>query len=274
MGAASNIHLEYLPHNFLCLGGVIAQTMLLIALIKDPLKCFKNSSTYLVANLALSDLAVSIHGPFSVYLRLDFHWNFDFFDFTLYVSLATIFSIAVDRYLMVVHPFKHRYLMHGKKVVGWVGLIWLLSLCIPLKKIVFGNNTYDIQIISGLGMAITLCTGLAYAVTYFFLRQQARRLAAQDVLSTVNFCHQARITKEKQFLKTIIIVSCIAVSTLLPLAVFSTVVHPRDSLNSASVAILPCILVTIFYFNFVINPFIYVWRLPKYRRTFYLLYCG
>ena len=52
-----------------CLTGAISQTVLLVCLLKDPLKCFRNSATYLVANLAVCDLAVLlgfVFGPVGV----------------------------------------------------------------------------------------------------------------------------------------------------------------------------------------------------------------
>jgi hypothetical protein len=40
--------------------GVFMHLLLLIALLKDPLKCFRNSGTYLVGNLAVSDFLVCL----------------------------------------------------------------------------------------------------------------------------------------------------------------------------------------------------------------------
>jgi hypothetical protein len=30
---------------------------------------------------------------------------------------------------------------------------------------------------------------------------------------------------------------------------------------------------TLFFLNMAVNPFLYIWRLPKYRKTFLLMYC-
>ena len=35
--------------------GVVSNVLLLVAFIKDPLKCFRNSGTYLMMNLSVSD---------------------------------------------------------------------------------------------------------------------------------------------------------------------------------------------------------------------------
>jgi hypothetical protein len=96
-----------------CIAGAISQMVLLICLIKNPLKCFRNSSTYLVANLAVCDLAVVLEMIFGMFNSLD-----------LYVRSL---SHTVDRYVMVAYPFKHRLLMSGKKPVYGSCLFGLLA---------------------------------------------------------------------------------------------------------------------------------------------------
>ena len=49
---------KYLPIHFTLSAGVVSHLLLFICLLKDPLKCFGNSATYLVANLALSDFII------------------------------------------------------------------------------------------------------------------------------------------------------------------------------------------------------------------------
>ena len=276
MGAPSGIHLEYLPLLFLGVCGTIAQVMLLIAFIKDPLRCFRNSASYLVANLAVSDLIAVLYRPCVVYFSPHLEWKLEYFSSAVYVSVFTIFSIAVDRYLMVVHPFKHRYLVNGKKVAVWVTFLWLIGLTFPLKLSIFGKNTYDHPINNCFGLLIILSTGLTYAMTYFSLKNQARHLAEQDATFTVNCGQKTHVLKERQFLKTIIIISLVAVATLSPIIVLEEVIYVfslKSFSDETSCKILKRIFSTIFHANFVVNPFIYIWRLPKYRRTFYSLYC-
>ena len=43
--------------------GVVSNALLLVAFIKDPLKCFRNSATYLVMNLAVSDSLLCLIAP-------------------------------------------------------------------------------------------------------------------------------------------------------------------------------------------------------------------
>ena len=118
----------------ICILGVASNILLLLAFIKDPLKCFRNSGTYFVMNLSVSNCLASSISPF--YLTVEYgiptttasrliieHLAFWFGC----VSFVLITSISVDRFLMVACPIKHRILMKGKLIILWLGAIWLVS---------------------------------------------------------------------------------------------------------------------------------------------------
>lgn len=275
MEGAKGLRLEDLPLHFICFIGVTAQVLLLVAFVRNPLKCFRNSATYLVANLSVSDTLFLIFG-FAVSTQSSWYALGPIAGFiyaTSYVSIFTMFSIAIDRYLMVVYPFKHRYLMSGKRSAVWIAFTWIMALFFPAKNFIFGRTSqFDSQIITILALVITLASGLAYTLTFLSLRNQARCLAAQENHSG-NHSQGARVLKEKEFVKTIIIVCCVTMLTLPPLVIFSQVGLTQDpsSYNNKFNKILRCILTTLFYCNFAVNPFIYIWRLPKYRKSIYLM---
>ena len=81
---------------------------------------------------------------------------------------------------------------------------------------------------------------------------------------------------EKRFICTVAILSLIAGVTQLPIMISQFYLKYLDSIDydaddfryvveSASKLSLSV--------NFAVNPFIYLWRIPKYRRTFKTLYC-
>ena len=164
-----------LPIYMICFVGVVANLMLLIAFVKDPLKCFRNSATYLVGNLALSDLSYNV--LFMVNMSLSFEHGIAYLMLYVlfYSSLATIFSIALDRFLLVTYPFKHRFLMSDKKMAAWIAVIWFLSFIHTLKKI-FVQDIYDDLIKPGIGSLMIILTGILYGKAYFTLKKQSRSM--------------------------------------------------------------------------------------------------
>jgi hypothetical protein len=100
-----------------------------VLVIKDPLKCFRNSATYLVANLAVCDMVVVLEMIFGMFGSPN-SWVRPLSHTPFFASILTILSISTDRYMMVAHPFKHRLVMNGKKAAFWIMFLWMASISI------------------------------------------------------------------------------------------------------------------------------------------------
>ena len=159
----------------MCSVGIVANLMLLIAFVKNPLKCFRNSATYLVGNLALSDLFCNVLFMVNISLSSEHEIAYPLFNISFYSSMWTIFSIALDRFLMITYPFKHRILMSDKKMGVWIVIIWFLS-CIHPLKMIFVPDKFDSMAKLGAGSVLIILTGLLYSRTYFTLRKQNRSM--------------------------------------------------------------------------------------------------
>ena len=265
-----------LPGVIIGIIGVISNVLLLVAFIKDPLKCFRNSGTYLVMNLSVFDCLTSL-----LYLCAEIvpkTYSFYPFLFPLILwmgagSCLSITSISIDRFLMVASPIKHRLLMKGKVMILWIPAIWIASCVIPLFIMlsdIHKKRGVQTLCVSGL-VAITL-SSVMYTSTYYKLKKQSRNLALQN--STESRAQEIRMLKEKRFLHTIIIIACMASVCTVPFFVLYFFNNSRYFLlnNSQAFAIFYTVFTCIFQVNFAVNPFIYILRLPSYRKTFYLLY--
>ena len=255
-----------------CAFGVISHLFLIVAFIKDPLKCFKNSGTYLVANLAVSDFLVSLIAPTQFFIPTNwFTAREHIVDTGIIISIYTIASISLDCFLMVVYPLKHRVLMKKRTIVVWLACIWLVSCLLPMKTLVFSlQRDTNAYITHFLEVAPILLSTTMYALTLHKLKKQSNNLALENISDRQQ---HARILKQKQFLRTIIIIACIAVVCIVP----STIYHHYNMFqnlftDSQGAQVLSGISFGIFFVNFAINPLVYVLRLPNYRRTFYFLY--
>ena len=255
--------LKYLPIYFTLSAGVVSHLLLFICLLKDPLKCFRNSATYLIANLALSDFITCSVGLMRMTCKLSttptifYVWNT-----AMLVSLLSIFSIAIDRYVLTVHPFKHRILLNGRRIAIWIVSIWLLSSSwLLVRGLSFGVSQTDMHIYDAIFIVIPLVTGLIYVLTYFSLRKQGQNISEQN--------RSRNRALQEQFLKTIIIVAFIQILTMVPLSIF-TLVHGWSKSFSS---VLKLVVYPMYVLNFAINPFLYIWRLRNYRQTFRLVFC-
>ena len=257
--------------------GLVSNLLLLLAFIKDPLKCFRNSGTYLLINLSTSDFMTCI---FCLVLHITPRTNILYSYFSIFVSwvglasFVSITSVSIDRFVMVTYAIKYRILMNGKVMTLWISAIWIVSCPIPLFQLLSDRHGLDSgRLLYIFSVIIIILSSVMYSSTYYKLKKQSRCIALQN--SNGNHAQEIRILKEKRFLRTIIIIASIAFVCFIPYLVF-TVLYSYLGLiedNRQALLVFHAVCISIFYINFAVNPSIYVLRLPNYRKTFYILYC-
>ena len=261
---------SYLPEITIGILGALLNILLLVAFVKDPLKCFRNSGTYLLMSLSVSDCLTCSFAAFYFFRSLGkislvfkmFNWWF------LTTSIVSMASISIDRLIMVCYPIKHRVLIKGKVVATWITSIWVGSGVRPMLTLYYKRKEIVDYFI---GVALVILSTVLYACTYNKLKQQSRNIALQN--SSENRAQQMRLLKEKRFFNTIVIIVTIAVICTIPAVIFFIIVnHFGWEEDEIAINILEKIFSSTFYTNNAVNPLIYVLRLPNYRKTFHLLY--
>ena len=279
----ANVSYEFtfniIPLMIVVIMGAASNVLLLVAFIKDPLKCFRNSGTYLVMNLSVSDCLACLFLPFYLATMVELLKTdpqlIEFLEFwTFWVvasSFLSITSISIDRFLMVTYPIKHRILIKGKFVILWLAFIWIVSCLVSVFSQVY-ISLNDRKITHVFSVIVIVLSAVFYSSTYYKLKKQSRNLSLMN--SNESRSQEIRILKEQRFLKTIIIIACVSVGCVVPSLVFylnyNSLSLPSDNLTSK---VIGTATLFILYMNFTVNPLIYILRLPNYRKTFFLLYC-
>ena len=261
----------YLPVIIISIIGAVSNILLLIAFIKDPLKCFRNSGTYLVMNLSVSDCLSCIFYSFNFCSKTNLIVYF-LKRWWPGVSLISITSISIDRFLIVAYPIKHRVLIKGKVIVLWLAAIWIMSSVFAasttfskrsmlIRESVFGIFTVVIMVLSS----------ILYFSTCYKLKKQSRNTTLQN--PTESRAHEIRTLKEKRFFKTIMIIACVAFVCTVPAMLFFIFDKFKPLREDIAYEAVFMLLLFIFRINFAVNPLIYFLRLPNYRKTFHAIYC-
>ena len=257
--------------------GVILHSLLLFAFVKDPLKCFKNFRMSFVINLEVSDFLVCFVTSLVPFVNDD-RMLFLIFQFlgesSSNVTYLTITSISIDRALMVIFPMKHRVWVTRKVIIVWLSGTWLVSLFFATRRFVFKTEqSYESAVYHGLVVALCLLSSIAYARVYIALKKQSRNMAERNDTQE-DRAQKLRLLKEKKFLKTIILIACITFVSFVPIWPLKYVIrHKVLSADSFALAIPQAICHMFFYFNYAVNPLIYVLRFPNYRKSCEILYC-
>ena len=273
--SATNFPYNDKPIIVICAIGVVSNILLLFAFTKDPLKCFRNSATYLVISLAVSDsltslLALLHHAEGATGSHETFQSIVLWFGTASFLS---IFSVSIDRYLIVAHPIKHRVMIKGKILLVWLALIWILSGVFSALRMAYGPTKIGYRTgVYYFGLILISISAVMYGLTYRNLKKQSRNMASLN--SSESRAQEIRILTEKRFLNTVIIIAAVACVCVLPtLILFQIIDYGVLLKDHITLKVVATLSMSIFYMNFAVNPLIYVLRLPKYRKTFQLLYC-
>lgn len=138
--------------------GMVGNCLLVHVILR--IKKMHNVTNFLIGNLALSDVAMcATCVPLTLaYVFEPRGWIFGstmcyFIYFmqpvTVYVSIFTLATIAVDRYVVIMHPLRRRMSLQLSAYV--VLFIWILSCCLALPAMV---HTYYVELDQ---QGVTLC---------------------------------------------------------------------------------------------------------------------
>ena len=258
--------------------GVSGNILLLVALIYDPLKCFKNSSSRLILNLCISDIIASLGLIVLLFWRatcINGVNVYIFFHLPAYVSFSSIATMAFDRFMSSVYPLKYKTIITRKFTLRLILLQWTFQTCSVTVEFFFEEWFLYPKLLVGIGVISSAV--VFYGKAAYTMKRQSRILRRMTGCSpSVKRFNDVRVTNERRFLNTLLMVSVMTVLTLSPLILYELCVAGRryyenERLPSSERDDTHMWLFTLFFVNFWINPFLYSWRLTKYRRTFLVI---
>ena len=276
---------------FLSTTAVVANGLLMFAMIKDPLKCFGNTTSNFVLNLAISDFLNPLFfmedsllwlTKFGSVQGLPRTWmiiNIGLFETMVLGNFISLFSLALERCLGIVLPLWHKVHVTQKVCRVWIAADWLLVTIFVFVRYTYSIYYNDEKIYQHLGIVpwllIFLATILCYSIALLLVRRRQLPLKKNTSISDITFrSNQIRLRNENQFLSTIFIITIVLIfGVALGLISHSVKYNIFTMSINEDVTYLYDFANMLLLLNFTVNTFIYLWRLPKYRRTFQMLYC-
>ncbi|XP_046849249.1 adrenocorticotropic hormone receptor-like [Xenia sp. Carnegie-2017] len=191
-------------------------------------------------------------------------------------SLMSFFSLAIERFLSVVYPLWHKVHVSNKVCRYWLAGMWLFVFTSELLQLLIKSIEFELFRV-GLFFIEYCTTNMLYYATYISIVKQRKALEKRSESSHINKrAIQIRLRNEKSFLSTVAIVCVIFTVLVSPTIVFLVFLFlKKNRLSNVAKKIIryfPWVFVMV-SLNYAINVPIYVWRLPKYRKTFKKLYC-
>ncbi|KAJ7376974.1 hypothetical protein OS493_031246, partial [Desmophyllum pertusum] len=271
----------------------IANSLLLLTIYKDPHRSLRSPSTNLVINMAVADLMV---GFLSGYLILAFDALLfmgkstnvlriqNFVSVHLVIGVASVIvgccnvvAMACDRWLAVSSALNYRTIVTAKRINVLIVLFWIYAVVFT-SLLFYPEIPLDIYDLLYCHLHVSLplfALPLVYWKTFRALGAHTRRMAN---LGPGNERMNAKTLQgEKKTTKAFVIILCLFYVAFVPYVVAVNVTH-FCSVCAVSKGFQDFVKISIRFIilNCSLDPFVYAWRIPKYRRavrTVLIRYC-
>ena len=261
---------------------IIGNSFLVFTTYKDPRKSLRTSPSFLIANLGASDLLLGIVTVFLVAVRdvyrykqlhMPFVMGFKALMYTvlittLFVSSNSIIALSVACYVAIHKPVDYKNIITKRRTKIYIAVLWVISIstCVlPVTSI--SEKTYTMIYLHTHASLPAILLTIIYVKVFRAIARRTRELHLNGIVSARNNAYV--LEREREMSLTIIIILAMFFITFLPqyitlhLLYFCKVCQQSITFHKIDVA-----LSRFLFINSAINPFIYAWRIPRYRRAF------
>ena len=264
----------------------VANILTIIAHLVDPLHVFQSRSSMFVLNITVIDCTLSLLWLIRVTLievyqkeLISNQYLVLFSNVAVRIASMTAiayFSLALELYFSISRPFWHLTKLTAKVCRYWIVLTWVFHYAFQELTLTFIlANTYEGVLIVVYSATIFFIIQSLNLATFISLRKQSQAMQQQRNEASIKAL-KVRQRNEKRFLTTIAILSITMTVCFCPYFVYKILETFPYLVPDANYKVwewLDFLTHCLIIINAMINPFFYLWRLPKYKKTFKELYC-
>ncbi|XP_022781904.1 melanocyte-stimulating hormone receptor-like [Stylophora pistillata] len=264
---------------------VPCNVLVCLVILRSPpqFKNLRTPFTYFILNLAITDVLVGITTePMSVvyhlmearevsspsFVRL-FHLLY-FLPCT--VSVLSIMALTLERFFAIAKPLRYRRSVNHFRVIKASGMIWILSPGFLSPYFAVGYRTYSF-LFANVVILVTLGI-LLYAYFKIIKTIQSRKKLRQETMRGFCFANQKATLFEEKVTFTftwilILFAICYATPCLLIYIMNLCTNCSCEAIHWLRDTSFLCVIC-----NSAINPFLYAWRLPSFRKGLRFMMLG
>ena len=265
---------------------IVANALLLVVFLVDPLKMLRSPPSYFLIGLAISDLLTALillpiySGCFiMMYLQTPrsglllsrdvlLHVGLTQGGIALTISYLVVSAFSFTHLVIVSSPLKYGRMISSRKSILCVLVLYLYAILFWLSEF-FGASTDLLKKIDVFWHSFfIILTIIFYTLLHFSFKRKiaASRNLFNDTSVRGEESSQNRI--QRQFITVnLILISILIICSLPGLVFWLTVEFWLGKPLTPKTFIVNLMIDDMMYLKIMLDPFVYAWRLPKYREA-------
>lgn len=258
---------------------IVGNSILLFTTYKNPRRSLRTPPSYLITNLSVSDLLLGLNVlvvairdvyrsqlqqmPSAMLFRAIIY---TVVTTTLFVSSYSIIAMSLTCDIAISKPMEYKSIITKRRTKIFIAVLWLISLttCIlPVTNV--SEETYTLIYLHTHATLPAILLTAIYVHVFRALGKRARELQEGGY----NSIAANSLERKRNMAVTIIVILMLFFITYMPQYITLHLLYFCESCrDSKTFHMIDVVLSRFLYINSALNPFVYAWRVPKYRRAF------
>lgn len=259
----------------------VGNSLLLFAICRDPLRCLRNPTVYLIANLAVADLLVGFFVGFCRAMEMFLLYRgqqtplslntvqYIIAGSAMFAAVYSIIAMSWDRFVAVSDPTNYRTKVTVKRVKICLLAVWPTALCFAVLPAA-GVRKLDFLVAYCYSHFVLPAIILTLVYIVIFKRLSKKLQALDQVVhpQTTDSNNRKTLYRERKLAATILLVLLTFYVCFAPYFVKVHLWLLCDCQKSTPFLITHFITNDVLLLSSLLDPIIYGWRLERFRKTF------
>ena len=261
----------------------VANTFLFVTIYRDPCRCLRTPSVFLIANLSVADFLMGIVsylravGRIYSYCGLGSIFIVNISQFLLgalsvLAAGLSLVAMSYERYIAVIKPLEYPRKISNRRAKIGIAVIWINALVLSvlpvsglpseLFSLIYCYSHFAIPAIALTAVYIKISKTVALQ------RQELKDVRAS--LTEAN--RRKQLERENRMFTAFVLILLVFYLSFFPYFIRAHILYFFSCRTSLACDVYYHITNALLSVSSVLDPFMYAWRLPKFKRSFRLCF--
>lgn len=257
---------------------IVANGFLFIAIYRDPCRCLRTPSVFLIANLSVADFFMGVVSYLRaaeltyLYCGLGDLLILNMIEYfigavSILVAVSTLMAMAYDRYVAVIKPFQYPQKINNTRAKVAIAIIWInaLVMCVLPLADVKRENFLLAYCYSHFVIPSFILTAIYVKIYKMVARQRQELKDVRASLTAVN--RRKQLERENRMAITFVLILFIFYCSFLPYFIHVQILYFCSCRSSYAYNVYYLVTNEFLSVSCMIDPFMYALRLPRFKRS-------